>query len=241
MYGASYRRGFERVTNLVDGRDTSISVPATPDWTAGDVVRHLAGNANDIVHGRIDGFASDEWTAAQVAQRSLVPVHVVVDEWASRLERVVEILDDIDHAGFVEPVVSAVGPLPLRAIPPMVVNDLIHHEFDIRNALGDRSGRELVDVQEAAAGHARSLRTTFAYGGLPTIRVEATDSGKGWNIGRGEPVAVLSASSFELMRSIGGRRTRDEIAGLDWTGDSDPFLDALVLPHMAMRTTSLGE
>jgi len=241
MYGDAYRRGFERVTTFIEGRDAGVGVPATPDWTAGDVIRHLAGNANDLVHRRIDGFASDEWTAAQVATRSLVPIPAVVEEWSSRLDRVVEILEDIDQAGFSEPVVSAVGPLPLRAIPPMVVNDLIHHEFDIRNAYGDTSGRDLPDIHASAAGHARSLRAGFAYAGLPTLRIEAVDFADGWDIGRGEVAVTLRASSFEIMRSIGGRRTRTEIASLDWSSDPGPFVDAMVLPHLAMRTSSLNE
>jgi hypothetical protein len=43
------------------------------------------------------------------------------------------------------------------------------------------------------------------------------------------------------MRSIGGRRTRDEILGLEWDGDGEVFVDAMVLPHLAMRDTSLEE
>ena len=241
MYGDAYRRGFERVSAFVQGRDTGVAVPATPDWSVGDVVRHLAGIANDLVQGRIEGFASDDTTAMQVAQRSLVPVPAVLDEWASRLDDAAQRLDHIDEAGFPDRIPSGIGPLPLAAIPPMIVNDLVHHEFDIRNAFGDVDGRDLPEILVSAAGHARSLRTLFAIRGLPTIRIESADTGQGWNIGRDEPVATLRASSFELMRSIGGRRTRREIASLDWDGDPEPFLDSMVLPQMRMRTSSLGE
>lgn len=177
----------------------------------------------------------------QVAQRSLVPVHVVIGEWSDRVEAVASILDDIESTGLPDPVGSALGLLPLRMIPYMAVNDLIHHEFDLRNAYGDLGGRDLPDIHASAAGHVRSLRTLFGMRDLPTIRIESTDADDGWSIGRDDPVATLRATSFDLMRSIGGRRTREEIAALDWSGDSAPFLDAMVLPHMRMRESPLGE
>ncbi len=98
-----------------------------------------------------------------------------------------------------------------------------------------------MDIHFAAAGHARSVRPNFSARDLATIRIESTDSGMGWDIGFGEPVATVSASSFEIMRTIGGRRTGAEVAAMDWDADPTLFVAAMVLPHLSMRDTSLGE
>ena len=38
-------------------------VPATPEWRAHDVLAHLVGVTDDVVNGRLDGIATDAWTA----------------------------------------------------------------------------------------------------------------------------------------------------------------------------------
>jgi hypothetical protein len=37
-------------------------VPACPDWTVRDAYAHQAGVSADILAGRMDGVATDEWT-----------------------------------------------------------------------------------------------------------------------------------------------------------------------------------
>jgi len=63
----------------------------------------------------------------------------------------------------------------------------------------------------------------------------------GWDIGHEDPIASVRATSFELMRAIGGRRTKGEMRAMGWTGDPEPFLDHMVLPHLGVRESSLGE
>jgi hypothetical protein len=136
---------------------------------------------------------------------------------------------------------SALGPLPSKVLGATAVSDILHHEFDLRNTFGDTGSRDLLEVHMTAAGHVRSLRAAFSTKGLPTLRIESTDAGQGWNIGLTEPVAVGRATSFEILRGIGGRRTREELLAWDWEGDPEPFVDQMVLPHLSMRTVSLGE
>lgn len=231
----------QRVVALVIEGDPEVMVPACPDWSATDVVRHLAGLSADTTNGIFDGFASDEWTAQQVDDRSGMSLREVVEEWNETIGAAAAVLDDVESLGLPDPLRSALGPIPVKAIGPMAISDILHHEFDLRNAYGDVSGRDRIEVHAAAAGHARSIRGTFAAKGLPTIRIESTDAGVGWDIGRDAPVATLRASSFEIMRATGGRRTRSEMAALDWDGDPEPFLDAMVLPHLSMPETSLHE
>jgi uncharacterized protein (TIGR03083 family) len=241
MYAEAYQRGQARIVGFMAGRDPEIPVPATPDWTALDVLRHLTGVSVDISNLVFDGFAGNEWTERQVRSRSDMTLDDVIAEWDGIVGSAAVVLDTLDDLGLPDAIPSALGMSSVAAIPAMVIGDVLHHEFDLRNAYADRDGRDLLDIQFSAAGHVKSLRGAFDALGLPTIRVEATDSGMGWDVGYGDPVAVLSASSFELMRSIGGRRTKGEMRAMGWTGDPEPFLDHMVLPHLAVRESSLRE
>ncbi len=241
MYAQAYQRGQIRIVEFMAGRDPEAPVPATPDWTALDVLRHLTGLSVDITNLRFDGFASNEWTEQQVSARSHLSMEEVTAQWDDIVGSAAVLLDTLDDLGLPDAIPSALGMTSVAAIPAMVIGDILHHEFDLRNAYDDKESRDLLDVQFSAAGHVKSLRRTFDALGLSTIRVEATDSGMGWDIGYGDPVAVLSATSFEIMRAIGGRRTRGEMRAMGWTGNPEPFLDHMVLPHLAMRETSLRE
>lgn len=241
MYAEAYQRGQVRIVEFMAGRDPETDVPATPDWTALDVLRHLTGLSVDITNLRFDGFASEEWTAEQVRPRSSLSVDEVIAEWDDVVGSAAVLLDTLDDLGLPEAVPSALGYTNVKAIPAMAIGDILHHEFDLRNAYEDREGRDLLDIQFAAAGHVKSLRAPFDAAGLSTVRIEATDSGMGWDIGYDDPVATLAASSFELMRAIGGRRTKGEIRAMGWDGDPEPFLDHMVLPHLGMRDSSLEE
>jgi len=241
MYAESYTRAQGRIVELMAGKDPDVMVPACPDWSASDVVRHLAGLSVDTTNGVLEGFASDEWTARQVSDRSEMSLEGVIQEWDGAIAEAAALLDNVELLGLPDPMPSALGMIPLKVFGPMAISDILQHEFDLRNAYGDRSGRDLMDIHFAAAGHARSVRAAFAARDLATIRIESTDSGMGWDIGHGEPVATLSASSFEIMRAIGGRRTHAEVAAMGWDADPTLFIGAIVLPHLAMRETSLGE
>ncbi len=241
MYGDAYRRGHRRIVDFADGRDLDVVVPACPDWTALDLLRHLAGDADDVVSRRLDGLASDEWTQAHLDRRADMDVDAIVEEWAGNLDAVADALDGIDDLGLPASIPAAWGTTRPDALPATLIADLLHHEFDLRNAYGDREGRDLMDLHFAAGGHVRSLRGTFRARDLPTIRVESTDAGMGWDVGFDEPVATLRTTSFTLMRAIGGRRTRSEMLAMGWDADPEPFVDAMVLPHLSMPETSLRE
>jgi len=241
MFGAAYKAGHERVIVFVADKDADQIVPACPDWTVTDVVRHVTGISVDITNLVFEGFASDEWTDAQVSSRRNQSLGAVIEEWKASIDPALDTFDRIDELGVPDIVDSAMGPIPSKILVATAVSDLLHHEFDIRNTYADTGSRDLLEVHMMAGGHVRSLRPLFAMRGLPALRIESTDAGQGWNIGTDEPVAVARATSFEIFRAIGGRRTRDEILAWEWEGDPMPFIDAMVLPHLAMRTESLGE
>lgn len=239
MLGDLYRANHARVLDFVATRDPSVMVPACPAWSAADLLRHLTGLATDVVAGNVDGYGGDEWTDRQVSSRAELPVEDVLDEWRESTEPLAAMLDDLAGSGLPAVIDTATGPQKREGFAAAIIGDLLHHEFDLRNAYGDRQGRERPDVVMSAIGHAKALRPVFTTRRLPTLRIEI--DGQPLDIGRDDPQAVLSMSAFETVRSIGGRRTLDEIRELDWTGARDRFVDLIVLPYMRPPATSIGE
>ena len=57
----------DRVVELAAGLDDRDRVAATPAWSLHDLLAHIVGVADDVVSGRVDGYASADWTRRQVA------------------------------------------------------------------------------------------------------------------------------------------------------------------------------
>ena len=96
-------------------------MPACPGWTVHDVVAHLAGIVDDALHGRLDGVATEPWTAAQVEGRGATSAQLLA-QWAAQAPA-----------------------FESASLPPQAVADVACHEQDIRNALerpGDRENDE---------------------------------------------------------------------------------------------------
>src|SRR5215213_8776798 len=83
-HATAYRELRLRVTEIVRAADASAlsrPAPATPGWSAHDLVAHLVGVPDDVVNGRIDGVASDPWTQAQVDKRAGCSAAEMLEEW----------------------------------------------------------------------------------------------------------------------------------------------------------------
>lgn len=135
-WGALYRGNAEAVAALV--RTLSLTqlgtaVPATPAWTALDVVAHLAGGAADAVTGRMDGAPGPEWTARHVSERRHLPVSDIVEEMLSHQGAVIE--STVDNPR------------------PALVWDIAVHHADLHEAfgLGEPPGRLWEPVLAAVA------------------------------------------------------------------------------------------
>ncbi len=126
MYAESYRSAKGRVVELMAGKDSDVIVPACPDWTASDVVRHLCGLSVDLTNGVFDGFASDEWTDQQVKARSDRHLSEVLAEWEEAIEPASALLDDLDSLDIGDTVESAAGSFPRAARAPMAIGDILH-------------------------------------------------------------------------------------------------------------------
>jgi uncharacterized protein (TIGR03083 family) len=211
--GDLYRQARGRITDLVLALDPSEyweTVPATPDWTIHDVVAHLRGIVEDAIAGNMDGAPGDAWTAAQVERGRDVDTQVLLADWNA-------------DAPFIEAVLSGPGGSGVSS----AVFDIHTHELDLLGALGrpldlpDEAGRWLT------AGLADELVSAAQRRGLPTLRVV---TGEGDEIGPADAATVLRVSRVELFRSRLGRRSRAQVAVLDWGGaDPTPYLQDLAI------------
>ena len=200
-----YEKTQVRVVSLVvelDEQQVVAPVPACPGWRVRDVVAHLTAVGEDVLEGRLTGPPSDEQTAAQVARFTDRPLSEVLSRWRELTPQFGEAID-------------AFGVWP-------AVLDVATHEHDIRGAVGVPGSR---DVDVVRLGADRLL--TWMRPPVP-LRVEVEDDA--YDLGpEGEAAIVLRTGRFEALRWRMGRRSRAQLAGLDWSGDPAPVLDHLVV------------
>lgn len=106
-------------------------------------------------------------------------------------------------------------------VQPAVV-DVASHEQDIRGALGLTGARDTEVIWQMGGWLLRQLQTPVPV----CVTVEDAEFRVGPD---GEPVPGLRTTRFEAFRWRMGRRSRDQLASLDWSGDPAPVLDHLVV------------
>jgi uncharacterized protein (TIGR03083 family) len=220
--GAAYRGvrlGVIELLRTTDDDALDRIAPATPEWRVRDLAGHLAGVCDDVVHGNMEGAPGPAWTGAQVDKRREWELEQLVSEWT-------------EHAETIEPQMRDWG----SSIGQMVF-DAWTHEQDIRGALGTPGGRDTAATEVAFDWMVGNLRAPDDVDPADPrlrpgieLRTEVgtvTIFGAPPNVHLGGPEAVLEVSRFEFLRTITGRRSRDQIAALAWSGD--PLVDRLVL------------
>jgi uncharacterized protein (TIGR03083 family) len=209
---ALYRAAQDRVVEIVRGLDPDqigASVPACPQWKVRDLVAHMSGTAADFANGNMADAPGAKWTQAQVDARADLDVDVILDEWRGSAD------------GFA----AMLGELP-GGLSGIAVMDLVTHEHDLREATGVAGPRDAESVAFTLKGFVNALGRAVTEAGLPAVQVVATD-GFERTAGEGEPGVTVRGEAYELMRSLSGRRTRDQVRALDWDGDPEPYLDVL--------------
>jgi uncharacterized protein (TIGR03083 family) len=219
-HAAAYREVRERTCALVRSASPEAMeqiAPATPEWRVRDLLAHLVGVTSDATEGRLDGVATDPWTAAQVDARRDHSVDDMLAEW--------------DALGPQFEAALVVIPTPSAS---QAVFDAVTHELDMRHALGAPGGREC-DAVAIAFEFCTMSRTGL---GEPGLRI-VTEAGA-VDTGAGEPAATVTTSRFEFIRAVSGRRSADEIAAFGWEGAVDPEI-IVFTPLFTMRETPLSE
>lgn len=198
------------VVRSIDDVELGRPVPATPAWTVHDVLAHVVGVTSDLNHQRFGAGDPDGWTAAQVTERSGWSVPDLVAEWD---REATPFVDGLRLFGY--------------GFACHFTADLLHHLADVQHALGRRHPPE--DAPPVIAAVDFALDT--CHEGLLAADlgpVVWTIDDESFTLGRTgadrRPLAVRS-SRWDAARSIGGRRTRHQIAALDWSGDPAGVLD----------------
>lgn len=201
IYLDAHRRIDALVRDLDDAQLTA-PVAACPGWGVGDVVRHLAATVAWAAEGRLRGLPTDEDTAAQVAELADVPVDEVLDRWAEGAPGFAQLVADAD-------------------IWPGAI-DVVTHEHDIRQAVGRPGARDVDAV--------RVLADLLLRWWSPSRPVEVITEGQVVRVGPtdGDPVRWRT-DDFEVLRARLGRRSREQLAQLDWSADPGPLLDELTV------------
>jgi uncharacterized protein (TIGR03083 family) len=211
----------DRITSLIGAAEGAIEVPTCPGWQVKDVVGHLAGLCEDWVNHHLEGYASDDWTAAQVDRFSSLTLDEVFDRWYSASELLVKLEND-----------PVMGP-PTR----WAFGDAIIHEADIRGAVGaERVPDEWVLV--ALKGSISRWRKVLSQAKSPTLLLRAPDARDWWVGVHNDPeVTVVEAPAYEFFRALAGRRSRNQMTHWKWSRDAEPYLAAgLPYPfHSASR------
>lgn len=203
-----YRKGRARICDLVeelDDEQLQTLVPGCPEWTVRDLVSHLSALAADVAQGRNEGAGSDPWTERQVTERADRSLAELLAEWDEYGPQVDAVIDDMGLEGY------------------RIFYDAAMHEDDLREALGlpladDSTHAEVLGGLAAITGP----RLT----GLPPLEVRTGE--RTWTFGDGPAVTVLTApDEGELGRVLAGRRSAEQLRAFDWSGDPEPYLDAL--------------
>jgi uncharacterized protein (TIGR03083 family) len=208
--GELYERLRRELVALVAGLDAdalAVTVPATPAWRVRDVLAHVAGITSDLNAQRFD-VDGDAWTRRQVEERRERDLAAIVAEWDAEA-----------------PQFAAGLRLFGYELGSHYVGDLHAHLQDIRSALGLPAARDGLAVQVALDFYLGSLDESLRRGPLGALEMIA--AGEHHVAGAGKVRATLQADPFELLRALSGRRSRDQIRALDWSGDVDAFVEEL--------------
>jgi uncharacterized protein (TIGR03083 family) len=221
-------RDLVRTATKAVGDEASVSgrqVPACPGWTVHDLVAHLSGVADDVLAGNVADAGRPAWTHAQVQAGHEVALDALLDRWVAAATRM---------AG------TAAGPAAAQ-----MTMDAITHEIDLRHTLGAplpdsdltqaigwlvvgfdgvlrRRGLPALQIIATGPGEPRTWLLPGTPGSEATRSHDGTDAAAGPTADR---CALLAGSQVDLLRSLTGRRTREQVLALITGTDTVPADD----------------
>jgi uncharacterized protein (TIGR03083 family) len=200
-----YRQTKERIVGLVtelDDAGLNTPVPACPGWSVRDVVTHVVAVAEDWVAGRLVGPPTDAQTAAQIARFGGRDLSEILTAWT-------------DAAAVLDRMAESAG-----VKPPL--GDITSHEHDVRAAIGRPGARDSAAVWSSSDQLLANLRT-------PIPLLVTVEDGQYLTVPGADAEIRLRTTRFEGLRWRTGRRSRAQLAAMDWSDDPTPVLDHLFL------------
>jgi hypothetical protein len=200
-----YQETMGRITSLVSNEGDArldITVAACPRWSVRDVVAHLAAVADDWGQGVLTGAPTDEQTAAQVARFDGQGLPEIIEVWTAAAAHLSHLAENSGLA------------------PPL--GDIAAHEHDVRGALGKPGARDSAAVRYTSDLLLANLRTPVP------LRVTVEDAEYRSGPDGGDELS-LRTTRFEALRWRTGRRSRDQLAAMDWSAEPSQVLDHLYM------------
>ncbi|MGQ0466858.1 MAG: maleylpyruvate isomerase family mycothiol-dependent enzyme [Sporichthyaceae bacterium] len=198
IYGETRLRVGRLVLGLSDAQLAAM-LPTCPEWSVRDVVGHMAGLLDNVAERQLEGAGTPAFTQAQVDAYRDLPLAATIELWDARAT---PIEGDFEAA--------------TEAFAARLVSDTWNHEQDIRQALHlPAAYRDSDAVPVSIEGHLGFLGERLAAAGLPGLRMVTPE--REWLAGGGEVGgSVTLGSQAELLRLLLGRRSRAQVAALDW-------------------------
>lgn len=204
---AAYRRSYDRVCELVDEQVADLRVPTCPGWTVKDVIAHLASFFSAYRLGDPKAAFSPGWGDREVEARQNHSLHECLTEWSKAVEDPGDVFES--RLGLV------------------AVADVLAHEQDIRTALNQPGAADEEAIVPAVEMGLSFLGQKPEAQELPAVRFVTDEIDQ--TVGTGSPGVTLRTSTFELFRTLHGRRTVEQVRAMNWEGDPGPWLPTLFL------------
>jgi uncharacterized protein (TIGR03083 family) len=201
----AYERAHDRICNLVDDEVANVEVPTCPGWSVKDVIAHLVGFFTAYREGDPKEAFSQGWADAQVTNRKGRSLGDCLTEWS-------ELLNDP-------------GDLFESHLALVAVSDVLAHEQDLRTALNRPGARDDENIVPAVEMGLSFVDKKVQAEKLPALRIVTEEIDR--SMGQGQPSAQLRTTTFDLFRTLHGRRTVDQVRAMDWNGDPQPWMHAL--------------
>lgn len=190
-------------------------MPSCPDWTAHDLVAHVAGMAEALAAGNYPGADQQGWIDGLVEERRSMPIDAVLAGWEAA------------EAGTSALIDGGAG---------LLFADLVVHEHDLRAALGEPGARGMPEVRAVVQLLLDTLHVKEA--GLGPILVDS--EGVTWTSHLGKPGVTFHVDPWEATRLLASRRTAEELHAAPHTGDVEPYTK-VIDAHLPLPVTSLHE
>lgn len=197
-----------------DDRGRSERTTACPEWSPADVLAHMAGVCDDILHGKLEGVTTDPWTKAQVDKRASMSMTEICDEWEASGPELDQLLEKVG-----------------ADIDPRMLFDQWTHEQDLRAALGEPGGQESWAMRRVMPFVLENVTERLDADGVPTIALAVGDHDAIGGVG--ESVGTLTLSPFEIVRFVSGRRSESQALSYDWPADPAPYLASMPIWGLA--------